>query len=112
LTTIFKGESSFRSTVRDDDHLRSCHSSGELTWGLPSYYIEAALGRLGAESSVCFLKSFHVYYDALVYQVPSREMLSHFSKPQLFLPVIDTCDVLEDDGQTVLREVKFKDGNS
>jgi len=31
-------------------------------------------------------------------------------KPQLFLPVIDTCEVLEDDGATVLREVKFKDG--
>lgn len=31
-------------------------------------------------------------------------------KPQLFLAVIDTCDVLEDDGETVLREVKFKDG--
>ncbi|PMD52478.1 DUF1857-domain-containing protein [Hyaloscypha bicolor E] len=29
--------------------------------------------------------------------------------PQLFLAVIDTCDVLEDDGETVLREVKFKD---
>jgi hypothetical protein len=112
LTTIFKGESSFRSTVRDDDHLRSCHSTGELTRGLPSHYIEAALGRLGAESSVCSLKSFHVYCDALEYRVPSRAMLSHFSKPQLFLPVIDTCDVLEDDGQTVLREVKFKDGNS
>jgi hypothetical protein len=28
----------------------------------------------------------------------------------LFLAVIDTCEVLEDDGETVLREVKFKDG--
>jgi hypothetical protein len=60
---------------------------------------------------VSSFKSFHVHYDALVYQVPSRAMLSHFSKPQLFLPVIDTCDVLEDDGQTVLREIKFKEGN-
>ena len=33
-------------------------------------------------------------------------------KPQLFLAVIDTCEVLEDDGETVLREVKFKDGIS
>lgn len=33
------------------------------------------------------------------------------SKPKLFLAVIDTCEVLEDDGETVLREVKFKDGN-
>lgn len=32
------------------------------------------------------------------------------SKPQLFLPVIDTCEVLEDDGESILREVKFKDG--
>ncbi|KAE9369058.1 DUF1857-domain-containing protein [Stipitochalara longipes BDJ] len=31
-------------------------------------------------------------------------------KPQLFLAVIETCEVLEDDGTTVLREVKFKDG--
>jgi len=31
-------------------------------------------------------------------------------EPQLFLAVIDTCEVLEDDGETVLREVKFKDG--
>lgn len=31
-------------------------------------------------------------------------------QPQLFLAVIDTCEVLEDDGETVLREVKFKDG--
>ncbi|KIM94822.1 hypothetical protein OIDMADRAFT_206545 [Oidiodendron maius Zn] len=30
--------------------------------------------------------------------------------PQLFLAVIDTCEVLEDDGESVLREVKFKDG--
>jgi hypothetical protein len=28
----------------------------------------------------------------------------------LFLAVIDTCEVLEDDGETVLREVKFRDG--
>jgi hypothetical protein len=32
-------------------------------------------------------------------------------QPQLFLAVIDTCEVLED-GETVLREVKFKDGNT
>jgi len=31
-------------------------------------------------------------------------------EPQLFLAVIETCKVLEDDGETVLREVKFKDG--
>jgi len=31
-------------------------------------------------------------------------------EPQLFIPVIDTCVVLENDGETVLREVKFKDG--
>jgi hypothetical protein len=29
-------------------------------------------------------------------------------QPQLFLAGIDTCEVLEDDGETVLREVKFK----
>jgi len=39
-----------------------------------------------------------------------RATLTSFSKPQLFLAVIDTCSVLEDDGKTVLREVKFKDG--
>jgi hypothetical protein len=33
-----------------------------------------------------------------------------FRQPQLFLAVIDTCEVLEDDGESVLREVKFKDG--
>jgi len=31
-------------------------------------------------------------------------------KPELFLPVIDTCKVLEDDGESVLREVQFKKG--
>jgi hypothetical protein len=36
--------------------------------------------------------------------------LTSWSEPQLFLAVIDTCEVLEDDGETVLREVKFKDG--
>ncbi|KAG0647425.1 hypothetical protein D0Z07_7024 [Hyphodiscus hymeniophilus] len=30
-------------------------------------------------------------------------------QPQLFLAVIDTCEVLSDDGETVVREVKFKD---
>jgi hypothetical protein len=39
-------------------------------------------------------------------------MLTLSSKPQLFLAVIETCEVLEDDGQTVVREVKFKDGTS
>lgn len=32
------------------------------------------------------------------------------SKPQLFLPVVETCDVLEDKGGVIVREVKFKDG--
>ncbi|ESZ97825.1 hypothetical protein SBOR_1834 [Sclerotinia borealis F-4128] len=31
-------------------------------------------------------------------------------KPQLFLPVIDTCKVLSDENETVVREVKFKAG--
>jgi hypothetical protein len=38
-------------------------------------------------------------------------MLTPLSKPQLFSAVIDTCDVLEDDGESVLRDVKFKDGH-
>jgi hypothetical protein len=36
--------------------------------------------------------------------------LTHSSEPQLFLAVIDTCEVLEDEGHRILREVKFKDG--
>lgn len=32
------------------------------------------------------------------------------SEPQLFLAVIDTCVVVSDDGDTVVRDVKFKDG--
>jgi hypothetical protein len=33
-------------------------------------------------------------------------------KPQLFIPVIDTCEVLEDTEESVLREVLFKNGSS
>jgi hypothetical protein len=31
---------------------------------------------------------------------------------QLFLSLIDTCEMLSDNGETVVREVKFKDGRN
>jgi hypothetical protein len=32
-------------------------------------------------------------------------------KPQLFLSVVDRCTVIQDTGDTVLREVHLKNGN-
>jgi len=40
-----------------------------------------------------------------------ESFLNGFSQPQLFLKVIDTCEVLKDDGESILREVKFKDSS-
>ena len=59
------------------------------------------------------LKARFVYPSHFRYPFPPlyfRTRLTPNSKPQLFLAVIDTCNVLSDDGDTVLREVKFKDG--
>jgi len=36
--------------------------------------------------------------------------LTEFSQPQLFLTVIKECEVLEDTGESILREVTFQDG--
>ena len=60
---------------------------------------------------LCFSAVTLALFSELLSSNELRASLTPSGKPQLFLAVIDTCDVLEDDGKTVLRGVKFKDGN-
>jgi hypothetical protein len=101
---------SIGKTGQDDNHLRSRNSTGEPTWSFSGDYPEAALGSFGNKSSVCFAEPEHFSSSIPLMTSVESSCLTPSSEPQLFLAVIDTCEVLEDEGHRVLREVKFKDG--